>query len=198
LRVSVSASKRRNGGFYAPVSASKISVPDSDVRDRFDDWVGGWQFGPFRLHHPVLLNRKSQRLLWIGRFCVDFRRYRPALSVSGDSCGLSGRFWPTVSASKNSVPRTKGLTTKCRQPGNVGSLGHKAPCSRPVRNYRGFNPRASNCWLHSAGASRSRSTPTPRGSRPSTAALTRSGARNASEMVMLTWRTLHFCRAAIC
>src|SRR3981189_3045569 len=52
LRVSVSVSKRRNGGFYAPVSASKISVPDSDVRDRFDDWVGGWQFGPFRLHHP--------------------------------------------------------------------------------------------------------------------------------------------------
>src|SRR5882672_640262 len=40
LRVSVSVSKRRNGGIYAPVSASKISVPDSDVRDRFDDWVG--------------------------------------------------------------------------------------------------------------------------------------------------------------
>src|SRR5882762_11584145 len=53
LRVSVSVSKRRNGGIYAPVFASKISVPDSDVRDRFDDWVGGWQFGPFRLHHPV-------------------------------------------------------------------------------------------------------------------------------------------------
>src|SRR6266481_1605718 len=41
LRVSVSVSNRRNGGIYAPVSASKISVPDSDVRDRFDDWVGG-------------------------------------------------------------------------------------------------------------------------------------------------------------
>jgi hypothetical protein len=47
-RVSVSVSKRRNGGFYAPVSASKISVPDSDVRVRFDDdRVEGWQFGPF-------------------------------------------------------------------------------------------------------------------------------------------------------
>jgi hypothetical protein len=32
----------------------------------------------------------------------------------------------------------------------------------------------------------------PLGRRPSTAALTRSGARKASEMVMLTWRTLHF------
>ena len=30
---------------------------------------------------------------------------------------------------------------------------------------------------------------------PSTAAFTRLGARKASEMVMLTWRTLHFSRA---
>src|SRR5258708_25898362 len=50
-------------------------------------------------------NRKSQRRLRIGRFCGDFRWYRSALSVSGDTCGLSGRFWPPVSASKNSVPR---------------------------------------------------------------------------------------------
>src|SRR5213595_3844920 len=35
---------------------------------------------------------------------------------------------------------------------------------------------------HSAGASRRRVTPMPRGSRPSTAAFTRSGARNASEI----------------
>ena len=68
----------------------------------------------------------------------------------------------------------------------------KSAVLSPVRNYRGFSPRASNCWLHSAGASRSRSTPMPRGKRPSTAARTRSGARNASEMVMLTWRALHF------
>jgi hypothetical protein len=52
--------------------------------------------------------------------------------------------------------------------------------------YRGFSPRAWNCWLHSAGASRSRSTPMPRGKRPSTAARTRSGARKAREIVMLT------------
>ena len=38
----------------------------------------------------------------------------------------------------------------------------------------------------------------PRGSRPSTAALTRSGARKASEIVRLTCRTLHLSRAAIC
>src|SRR5213079_2184808 len=38
----------------------------------------------------------------------------------------------------------------------------------------------------------------PRGSRPSTAAFTRSGARNASEIVILTCRMLHLSRAAIC
>ena len=62
----------------------------------------------------------------------------------------------------------------------------KTAVSSRARDYCGFSPRASNCWLHSAGASRSRSTPMPRGKRPSTAARTRSGARNASEMVMLT------------
>jgi hypothetical protein len=38
--VSESVSRRRKVGFYPSVSASKNSVPDSDVRDRFDDWVG--------------------------------------------------------------------------------------------------------------------------------------------------------------
>jgi hypothetical protein len=79
-----------------------------------------------------------------------------------------------------------------RELGNLGSFSGQNGPSSPVRTYRGFNPRASNCWLHSAGASRRRSTPIPRGKRPSTAARTRSGARNASEIVMLTWRTLHF------
>src|SRR5262245_10884024 len=54
------------------------------------------------------------------------------------------------------------------------------------------------CWRdHSAGASRSRVTPMPRGSRPAIAAPTRSGARNASEMVILTCRTLHRSRLAM-
>jgi pimeloyl-ACP methyl ester carboxylesterase len=63
------------------------------------------------------------------------------------------------------------------------------------RSYSGFSPSASSCRLHSVGGSRSRSMPMPRGRRPSTAALTRLGARKASEMVILTCRTLHFSRA---
>ena len=50
---------------------------------------------------------------------------------------------------------------------------------------------------HSAGVSRRRVTPMPRGNRPATAACTSSGARNASEIVILTCRMLHFSRAAI-
>src|SRR6266404_279520 len=65
----------------------------------------------------------------------------------------------------------------------------------PRYSYSGLSPSASNCRLHSVGGSRRRSIPTPRGRRPSTAALTRLGARKASEMVMLTCRALHFSRA---
>src|SRR5260370_1003945 len=46
-------SARQKGGSGPSVSASKNSVPDSDVRDRFDDWVVGLQFVPDYLHHPV-------------------------------------------------------------------------------------------------------------------------------------------------
>jgi hypothetical protein len=51
---------------------------------------------------------------------------------------------------------------------------------------------------HSAGSSQSRVTPMPCGSRPSIAALTRLGAREASDIVMLTLRTLQPSRAAMC
>ena len=40
--------------------------------------------------------------------------------------------------------------------------------------------------------------PMPRGNRPSMAAFTSVGERKASEIVMLTCRTLHFSRVAIC
>src|SRR5258708_20892523 len=46
LRVSIPVSKRRNGGFCAPVSAAKNSVPGSRFGDWFDDCVGGSQFVP--------------------------------------------------------------------------------------------------------------------------------------------------------
>src|SRR5258705_3571453 len=63
----------RKGGSGPSVSASKNSVPDSDVRDRFDDWVVGLQFVPDYLHHPVSANRRFSAQRQIGRFCGDFR-----------------------------------------------------------------------------------------------------------------------------
>src|SRR5260370_23213833 len=67
LRVSIPVSKRRNGGFCAPVSAAKNSVPDSRVGDWFDLWVGRRQFGPDSLHHPALPYCRHPRLSPRGR-----------------------------------------------------------------------------------------------------------------------------------
>ena len=53
------------------------------------------------------------------------------------------------------------------------------------------------CLDHSAGRSLRRATPMPWGSRPSMAALTKSGARKASEIVMLIFRALQFSRFAM-
>ena len=49
----------------------------------------------------------------------------------------------------------------------------------------GASPSLANCRDHAAGASRRFAMPTPRGRRPSTAACTRFGARNASDIVIL-------------
>jgi hypothetical protein len=59
-------------------------------------------------------------------------------------------------------------------------------CKCEDRNQGWARPSRSNCSDHSAGASRKVVMPMPRGSRPSTAALTRAGAMNAIDMVMLT------------
>src|SRR6267378_3423309 len=75
--VSASVSARQKGGSGPSVSASKNSVPDSDVRDRFDDWVVGLQFVPDYPHHPVSANRTIPIRGQIGPFC--------------------GHFWPLVS-----------------------------------------------------------------------------------------------------
>ena len=52
--------------------------------------------------------------------------------------------------------------------------------------------------VQSGSESRKRSIFMPRGRRPSTAAFTSWGARNASERVRLTWRKLHCSRFANC
>ena len=96
----------------------------------------------------------------------------------------NSRSWRRKGVVQRTSPRS------CRGCGLTGrwSQGCDQVCARPSR---------SNWTDHSAGASRKFATPMPRGSRPSTAALIRPGAINAIEMVMLTWRTLHLCRAAI-
>src|SRR5258708_27886914 len=75
-------SARQKGGSGPSVSASKNSVPDSDVRDRFDDWVVGLQFVPDYLHHPVSADRPFSIQRRIGRFCGDFRPLTSRILVS--------------------------------------------------------------------------------------------------------------------
>src|SRR5260370_32251291 len=58
----------------------------------FDPCVGGSQFVPDRLRHPVLLNRRNRRRLEMGRICGDFRRSHCDRSVSVHVGGLLSRF----------------------------------------------------------------------------------------------------------
>jgi len=58
-------------------------------------------------------------------------------------------------------------------------------------------PRIWCCGDHSAGRAVRRVMPILWGSRPSMAALTRSGARKASEIIIFTFRTLQFSRCAM-
>jgi hypothetical protein len=65
---------------------------------------------------------------------------------------------------------------------------------------RRFRARGRACdagETNAIGASNRRATPIPDGSRPSTAALMRLGARKASEIVIWTWRLLQASRVAM-
>jgi hypothetical protein len=104
-RVSVSVSERRNAGFYAPVSASKNSVPDSESETRCDDdCVGGWQFGPLRLHHPVSANRRIPGRRQIGRCWRDCRLLNSRILSLQARSHFHDDFGLPVSASQNFVP----------------------------------------------------------------------------------------------
>src|SRR5206468_6501984 len=94
-------------------------------------------------------------------------------------------FWRPVSASKNSVPRGAGFSAKLDRTAHRNSDFWATVIEILDRrgSYSGLSPSASNCRLHSVGGSRRRSMPMPRGRWPSTAALTRFGARKASHGV---------------
>jgi hypothetical protein len=109
----------------------------------------------------------------------DFRPLISQILVSVGVHASRGQFW---------VPCLRIQKFRSRRP---------ASAARRL-SYSGLSPSASNCRLHSVGGSRRRSMPMPRGSRPSTAALTSLGARKANEMTILTFRTLHFSRVQSC
>ena len=91
---------------------------------------------------------------------------------------------------------TAGILTsdRTRQITSTNSFS-RSRCGRYHVSWRCHPLR--RCLDHSAGKSVRRATPMPYGSRPSMAALPRSGARKASEIVMLTFRTLQPSRSAM-
>jgi hypothetical protein len=168
-------------------AALKIPVPSRRLVSMTAWWAAS--FDPSCLHHPVPPNRVFSREVQIGRFCRDFAR-----PVSGPF-GLCRRMLSLVAISVALSPHPKipfladkaqPLTSGFCRTGSRLRRRSQRPCFWGVRYCCGFNPSASNCRLHSAGASRSRAMLMPRGRRPSTAARTSLGARKASEMVMLT------------
>ena len=114
--------------------------------------------------------------------------FQCVLRVSRSPEGADGQFRTLVSAAKNPVPGAEKLWWR-----ELRLEAVAAGCALGLKsvNVKKWNqgwarPSRSNCSDHSAGASRKVATPMPRGSRPSTAALTRAGAMNAIDIVMLT------------
>ena len=176
--VSLSVPGDRKARFCPPVSASKISVPGAGG-DRFEDRVVGLQFEPYCLHHPALANRRCRRQRQIGRFRGDFWPLISWILVSASTRAFGRRFLvPCLCIQKFRSRRPKSSA----KPGDIEAVLRELRYRNTrspgrLSGYSGLSPRASICRLHAVGGSRSRSMPIPRGKRPSTAALTRLGAR---------------------
>jgi len=92
----------RECGSERPVNAgSDRFLPDQKSRNsricpvnsRNTPFRGGDRFvSDCAHHHTVLGNRNSRRPLQIGVSFGDFHRYRSAVSISGDACGLQAEF----------------------------------------------------------------------------------------------------------
>ena len=145
---------RRMSPFRRPVSAAENSVPDSRIRRLwFDPCVGGSQFGPDRLHHPVAPNRRNLFCSGIVGFSGDFRQPRSAFSVSADTFN----FLKPVLASGLRIEKFRS---------------RRRPFEPTLSSLQMSEPGPQLSWTESEGfklsgplgdASRSRSTPMPRG-----------------------------------
>ena len=140
-------------------------------------------------HHAVLSNRVISSRVQIALFVPGFPLSALApFSLCGQSVSLVAILaalspHPKIPFLADRPWRSKPATFATLEP-DLGGIDPGG--GGGVRYCCGLSPSASNCRLHSAGASRSRSMLMPRGRRPSTAARTSLGARNASEMVILT------------
>jgi hypothetical protein len=149
--------------------------------DRFDsDCVVGTQFESSQPHHAVLRKRGFPGSVQIA---PNSRRFVHAFCLCNLPIGLLGAVRGLcLCPGKLRFPTAKMALVESRFECWVSAPG---------------KPSISRCLDHSAGKSVRRATPMPCGSRPSMAALMRSGARKASEIVMLTFRALQLSRFAM-
>ena len=127
--------------------------------------------------------------------------YRSAVAVGFPGCslergiklGVGRRFWPMLKDLGRQRENSRGVGGPRRSQNRPGARGR----SISATGHRLDTKSISRCLDHSAGKSVRRATPMPCGSRPSIAALMRSGARKASEIVILTFRTLQPSRFAM-
>jgi hypothetical protein len=147
------------------------------VRQRID-LFGLWHLS--QPHHAVLRKRRFPSLLRIG---PNWRGFVRAFCLCNVSRGFQAPF-----------RRLCLCLAKSRFPTVETGVGGDSV--RTLGQCDG-KPSISCCLDHPAGKSVRPATPMPWGSRPSMAALTRSGARKASEIVMFTLRMLQFSRFAM-
>ena len=97
---------------YRVIAMSIPALPNESgaVRDAVrEDCVGGSQFEPYHLHHPVSANHSFPSRRQIGRFCGDFRPLTSRTLFSAGVRPFRDDFWRPVSASKNPVPNSQGF-----------------------------------------------------------------------------------------
>jgi len=114
-------------------SGSEIGVIKTVAEARFDRTAWGaassnHTISTIQFFRTADFHADSKRAVSVGIFTGIIPRFR----VSGDTCGLSGRFWPPVSACKNFVPRGRVSTANTfQQLGILGVLGGQNRCFEP-------------------------------------------------------------------
>jgi hypothetical protein len=173
----VSSPHDEKAAFYPPVSASKNSVPNSDIRDRFNDWVGvGSAIGiervtPEQYHATIAASSSAYSTGCCQCNCDALGRARQRWTGIGHSSDVAAGtrivapvIWgPEKSTTTSSYVLCFSAITgilsslrarSLRQPAAqgkrpAGAPGPTAPTEADTPNPSNLLPTCSPCWCHS-------------------------------------------------